>query len=164
VTAHDGQSILFCESWGCRVNRYWISGPKAGKLERVLENLPGYPDNINRASDGSYWVALLGMRSPTLDLALRKPAFRRRMARRLPHDQWLYPNINHGCVIKMTEAGEVIDALWDESGENHPMITSMREHKGSLFVSGITNNRIGRHRLSGANPNWTSRQSYWASA
>ena len=162
VTAHDGQSILFCESWGCRINRFWISGANAGKMERVLENLPGYPDNINRASDGNYWVALLGMRSPTLDLALRQPGFRRRMARRLPHDQWLYPNINHGCVIKMTEQGKVIDALWDETGENHPMITSMREHKGSLFISGITNNRIGRHRLKNADPSWTSRQSYWA--
>jgi ribose transport system permease protein len=161
VTAHDGQSILFCESWGCRINRFWISGPKTGQLERVLENLPGYPDNINRASDGGYWIAILGMRSPTLDLALRRPGFRRRMARRLPNDQWLYPNINHGFVIKMTEAGEVVDALWDETGENHPMITSMREHKGSLFVSGITNNRIGRHRLPKADPNWTSRKSYW---
>ena len=164
VTAHDGQSILFCESWGCRVSRYWISGPKSGQVDRILENLPGYPDNINRASDGSYWVALLGMRSPTLDLALQMPGFRRRMARRLPQDQWLYPNINHGCVIKMTEQGEVIDALWDESGENHPMITSMREHKGSLFVSGITNNRIGRHRLKDANTAWTSRESYWGAS
>ena len=161
VTAHDGQSILFCESWGCRISRYWISGPNTGKLERVLENLPGYPDNINRASDGSYWIAMLGMRSPALDLALRMPGFRKRMARRLPHDQWLYPNINRGCVIKITEKGEVIDVLWDESGENHPMITSMREHKGSLFLSGITNNRIGRYRLRDANPAWTSHDSYW---
>jgi ribose transport system permease protein len=164
VTAHDGNSIMFCESWGCRVTRYWIAGPKTGRMERVLENLPGYPDNINRASDGNYWVALLGMRSPALDLALQMPGFRKRMARRLPKDQWLYPNINQGCVIKMTEHGEVIDVLWDETGENLPMITSMREHKGSLFMGGITNNRIGRLRLKNVDSTWSSRRSYWGEA
>jgi ribose transport system permease protein len=34
-----------------------------------MDNLPGYPDNINLASDGNYWLALVGMRSPPLDLA-----------------------------------------------------------------------------------------------
>ena len=37
----------------------------------VIANLPGYPDNINRASDGTYWLALVGMRTPSLDLALK---------------------------------------------------------------------------------------------
>jgi sugar lactone lactonase YvrE len=38
------------------------------RLETVIDNLPGYPDNINPASDGNYWLALVGMRSPALDL------------------------------------------------------------------------------------------------
>ncbi len=32
------------------------------------------------------------------------------------------------------------------------MVTSMREHKGYLFVGGILNNRIGRYKLDGADP------------
>ena len=35
------------------------------------------------------------------------------------------------------------------------MITSMREHKGYLYLGGILNNRIGRYKLAGADPNWT---------
>ncbi len=27
--AHDNKSILFAETWGCRVSRYWLDGPKA---------------------------------------------------------------------------------------------------------------------------------------
>jgi ribose transport system permease protein len=59
--AHDGQSLFFAESWACRVHRYWFDGPKAGQVECVIKDMPGYPDNINRASDGGYWMAWLGM-------------------------------------------------------------------------------------------------------
>lgn len=159
--AHDGQSILFAESWACQISRYWISGPKAGKVERVVDRLPGYPDNINRASDGTYWVALMGMRSPALDVALRMPGFRKRMASRIAPDQWLYPNLNIGCVVRFDDQGNVLESLWDQGAKNHPMITSMREHRGWLYLGGITNNRIGRVRLEKADPNWTGYQSYW---
>ena len=50
-------------------------------------------------------LALLGMRTPALDLALTMPGFRRRMARRVAPDLWLYPNINTGCVVKFDESG-----------------------------------------------------------
>lgn len=160
-TAHDGKSILFAESWGCRVNRYWLEGPKKGKTEILVDRLPGYPDNINRASDGTYWVAIMGMRTPALDLALEMPSFRRRMARRIAADQWLYPNLNIGCVARFDNQGEVHESLWDRKGANHPMITSMREHKGWLYLGGITNNRIGRIRLSGRDESWSGFASYW---
>lgn len=163
-TAQDGQSILFAESWACRINRFYISGPKAGQVERVLDRLPGYPDNINRASDGTYWTAIMGMRSPALDVALRMPGFRKRMARRIAPDQWLYPNLNIGCVIRFNDHGEVLESLWDQGAENHPMITSMREHKGWLYLGGITNNRIGRIRLDGRDNNWSGYRNYWGKA
>ncbi len=163
-TAHDGQSILFAESWACRINRYYISGPKAGKMERLIDRLPGYPDNINRASDGTYWAAIMGMRSPALDVALRMPGFRKRMARRIAPDQWLYPNLNIGCVIRFNDQGEVLESLWDQGAENHPMITSMREHKGYLYLGGITNNRIGRIKLEGRDAKWSGYQNYWGRA
>ena len=72
--AHDGKSLFFAESWACRVHRYWLEGPKAGTAECVIRDMPGYPDNINRASDGNYWMAWLGMRTPSFDLSLRHPA------------------------------------------------------------------------------------------
>ena len=160
-TSFNGQSILYAETWGCRIMRYWFDGPKKGQVEEVIGSLPGYPDNINRASDGNYWLALVGMRSPAVDLAFRMPSFRKRMARRVAQDEWLYPNINTGCVVKFNEQGEILDALWDLKGTNHPMITSMREHKGSLYLGGIANNRIGRYRLPGADPNWHGFHDYW---
>ena len=160
VLASDKESIIFAESWNCSIKRYWFAGAKQGRTETVIASLPGYPDNINRASDGNYWLALMGMRSPAFDLAMRKPSFRRRMSKRLPGDEWLAPNINTGCIVKFNEKGEILDALWDLGGLNHPMITSMREHKGYLYIGGISNNRIGRIKLEGADPEFVSSGRY----
>ncbi|MFT4182522.1 MAG: SMP-30/gluconolactonase/LRE family protein [Rhizobium sp.] len=159
--SHDGRSLLLAESWACTIHRYWIEGPKAGTLETVIRDMPGYPDNINRASDGTYWMAWLGMRTPTFDLALRHPGMRKRMTRRLPQDDWLFPNINTGGVVKFAEDGRIVATLGDLGGASHPMVTSMREHKGYLYIGGILNNRIGRIKLKGADPSWTGWASYW---
>jgi ribose transport system permease protein len=159
--ASDGQSILFAETFGCCIRRYWFDGPKAGTDEMVIDNLPGYPDNINLASDGNYWLAMVGMRSPALDLAWKMPGFRKRMGKRVPIDEWLFPNINTGCVIKFNERGEVLESFWDLRGENHPMITSMREHRGYLYLGGIMNNRIGKYKLENADPNFVQYDRRW---
>ncbi len=162
--ASDGQSILFAETFGASIKRYWFDGPRTGEVEVVIDNLPGYPDNINLASDGNYWLALVGMRSPVIDLAWRMAGFRRRMAKRLPLDEWLFPNINTGCVVKFNEKGEVLESFWDLAGANHPMITSMREHRGYLYLGGISNNRIGRYKLENADPNFVQYDRRWGRA
>jgi ribose transport system permease protein len=162
--ASDGQSFLFAETWGCTVKRHWFDGPKQGTTELVLDNLPGFPDNINNSSDGNYWMSLVGMRCPALDLAWKMPGFRRRMAKRVPRDEWLFPNINTGCVLKFNERGEVLETLWDLGGENHPMITSMREHRGHLYLGGIMNNRVGQYRIPGADPGFVQYERRWRKA
>jgi len=159
--ASDRNSILFAETFGCSIKRYWFAGPKKGTIETVMDNLPGYPDNINLASDGNYWLALVGMRSPSLDLAWKMPGFRRRMAKRVPVDEWLFPNINTGCVVKFNEQGKILESFWDLKGLNHPMITSMREHRGYLYLGGIANNRIGRFKLQDADPNFVQYDRRW---
>ncbi|WP_193176149.1 ABC transporter permease [Oricola nitratireducens] len=159
--AHDNKSLFFAESWRCRIHRYWIEGPKAGTAECVIQDMPGYTDNINRASDGTYWMAWLGMRTPSFDLSLRHPAMRKRMTRRLPQDEWLFPNINTGGVVKFDENCNIVQTMADLSGHAHPMVTSMREHKGHLFIGGILNNRVGRFRIEGANPDWDANEAYW---
>ena len=131
------------------------------KLERVIKVLPGYPDNINRASDGTYWLALVGMRTPSMDLSLQIPGFRRRMTQRVSAQELLFPNINTGCVVKFDDSGRILESLWDPGGRNHPMITSMREHRGHLYLGGIYNDRVGRIPIAGADPNWNSLEAYW---
>jgi ribose transport system permease protein len=159
--AHDGHSILFALTWACRIERYWIAGPKAGRLETLIADLPGLPDNINRASDGCYWLALVGLRTPAYDLAMEDPGFRTRMIKRIPNDEWLYPNINNGCVVKFDEAGSILETLGDIGGKSHPSVTSMREERGYLYIGGLSNDRIGRVKLPNAVPDWNGPTAYW---
>ena len=159
--SHDNQSVLFAQTWLCRVMRLWIAGPKKGVVEPLVKNLPMFTDNVNRASDGNYWLSSVGMRTPSFSLAYHHPGFRRRMVKQIPSDEWLFPNINTGCVIKFNDAGEVLDSYWDYEGKSHPTITSMREDRGYLYLAGLTNNRIGRIKLEGADPNWNGPEYYW---
>ena len=159
--SHDGRCVYWVSTWLCRIYRYWIEGERKGELEIVVDNLPGYPDNINRASDGTYWLAFVGIRSPVFDLAMADPALRVRMVKQIAPDEWLCPGINYGCVIKFDDNGNVLESLWDPGAKNHATITSMREHKGYLYIGGLENNRIGRLKLPDADPNWTSWNSYY---
>jgi ribose transport system permease protein len=159
--AHDGMSVYYATTWGCSVERLWIAGPKTGKVETLIADLPGYADNINRSSDGHYWLAIVGMRTPAFDLALRKPSFRGRMVARVARDEWLFPQMNVGNVVKFTDKGEIVDCLWDKGGVNHPMLTSCNEHRGYLYLGGIYNNRVGKHKIPGADPDFTNQGCYW---
>jgi ribose transport system permease protein len=157
----DGCSLFFAETWAGRISRYWFQGPQKGRVLPIIEDMPGFPDNIRRSSDGHFWVAMLGMRTPALDIAMKMPGFRRRMAQRVAFEEWMYPNINTGGVVKFNLDGKVLQTLWDEAGAAHPSITSIREHKGWLYLGGIFNNRLGRIRLDGADPTFCDRDLYF---
>jgi ribose transport system permease protein len=146
-TSHDGQSILIASTLFFRVDRLWISGPKQGQIEPVIENMPALPDNINRASDGNYWMSFTALRTPFLDIFLRHPEYRRAMTKQLPLDEWVLPQQNLSCVAKFTEAGDIIKIMWDSTASKHPLVTSMSEHRGWLYIGGLQNNRVGRVRL-----------------
>lgn len=153
-----GQSFLYTETWLCRISRFYFAGPKAGRREVVVSDLPGYPDNINPSSDGGFWVAMVAMRTQVSDIAMRMPGVRKRMTRRLPVDNWLLPNFNAGCIVKLSKDGKPIETLWDLGGtkQAYSTITSAVEDRGHLYVGGIFNVRIGRVDLPLADRDWTA--------
>jgi ribose transport system permease protein len=161
--AHDGRHLLVASTWECSIMVFDLKRLAEGP--RIFTSgLPGYPDNVNRASDGGYWVALAGMRNPVFDQAMRHPGLRRRMTRRVPPTNWLFGNLNIGGVLKIDGSGKVVDALWDAPDGPLYMITSMREHEGALYLGGVTNDKIGRLRLEGADSAWRGPDSYWGKA
>ena len=94
-------------------------------------------------------------------MAFQPEDVRQRMIKQIPPDEWVYPGINNGCIVKFDESGRALESLWDPGGTKHATVTSMREHKGWLYIGGLENNRIGRVRLPDANPDWTGNDSYW---
>ena len=164
--ASDGQSILFAETFGCCDQALLVRRPEEPARSRwsstTCRAIPTTSTSPRTATTG--W-RMVGMRSPALDLAWKMPGFRKRMAKRVPIDEWLFPNINTGCVHQVQRAAARCSrSFWDLSGENHPMITSMREHRGYLYLGGIMNNRIGRYKLADADPDFVQYDRRWGKA
>jgi sugar lactone lactonase YvrE len=71
--AADDSFVLVAEFLGFRIQRYWLTGPKAGSHELFVDGLPGYPDNITRTPQGTFLVGLSLQRIPGLDKQRPRP-------------------------------------------------------------------------------------------
>ncbi|KAE8715901.1 Protein STRICTOSIDINE SYNTHASE-LIKE 5 [Hibiscus syriacus] len=69
------------EKFDCRrrCRKYYIKGNKQRKVEKFIDNLPGFPDNIKYDGDGHYWIALAAATSVPLDIAFKYPSIRKAM-------------------------------------------------------------------------------------
>lgn len=83
----DGHAVLVAETFGYRVTRLWIDGPKRGEVDRLVDALPGMPDNVQTDAEGRVWVALIKERSGLLDALYPWPRVRKVLFR-IPH-AWL---------------------------------------------------------------------------
>ncbi len=140
--AADESFVLVNETFRYRVTRLWLTGPKAGQSDIFIENLPAHPDNLSRAPDGSFWIALVAPRSPDLDGLMPTP-FWRKVVVRLPEalrGTLIQP---FGWVIAVSETGEVIGNLQDPNG-HFGTITSVNERAGYLYLGSLVEEAVAR--------------------
>ena len=64
----DESFVAVAETGARTVVRRWLTGNRAGMRDLLCQNLPGYPDNIARGSDGLIWITI---GSPTNGLVER---------------------------------------------------------------------------------------------
>ena len=77
--AEDESFVVVAENGAYRLCRLRLTGPQAGRYDRLVSDLPGFPDNISRGRDGVFWVALAGPRERGIEvLHLRRPRSERR--------------------------------------------------------------------------------------
>ena len=83
--------------------RLYIEGPKKGLVEPFALNLPGFPDNIARSSDGGYWVAIVSPRHngsfDSYGFAGRHPRVRNWLTKVLYHSTTLYTTLESLCSV-----------------------------------------------------------------
>jgi sugar lactone lactonase YvrE len=113
------------------------SSPQASVL---LDNLPGYPDNLMRGLDGKIWLGLAKPRNPVADNMADKP-WLRRLTLRLPRALWPVPK-SYGHVMAFTEDGKVVSDLQDPSGA-YPETTAITETKDRLYVQSLHAHGLG---------------------
>jgi sugar lactone lactonase YvrE len=100
----------------------------------LLDNLPGFPDNLTRGQDGRYWTGFTKPRSAAVDAMSGRP-WLRALTLRLPRALWPVPPA-YGHVIAFDESGRVLLDLQDPSGRL-PETSGVTEHDGMLYVQSL---------------------------
>ncbi|MDX1588714.1 MAG: SMP-30/gluconolactonase/LRE family protein [Oleiphilaceae bacterium] len=134
--------VLVNETGRYRIQRYWLKGERAGESELFASNLPGFPDNLARDSQGVFWVAIPTKRNAMLDSLHPHPA-RKDLLAKLPRSLQPGPE-PYGLVLAYNGRGELLGSLHDSTGEHLDMITSVKPHQGQLYFGSLYNDRIGR--------------------
>ncbi|MBL4767077.1 MAG: SMP-30/gluconolactonase/LRE family protein [Rhodobacteraceae bacterium] len=105
--------LLIAETGRARVHRLWLTGDNAGQTEVFLDNLPGYPDNIEAMGDGTYWLAFASPRVPA-EVLMPYPFLRKIIWRLGP---LVRPEpIEHGIVAQFDGTGKILRVLQDPDG------------------------------------------------
>ncbi|MEJ8821232.1 SMP-30/gluconolactonase/LRE family protein [Variovorax humicola] len=106
----------------------------------LLDNLPGYPDNLMRGLDGKIWAGLAKPRNAVIDQMAGKP-FVRSMTLRLPRALWPVPKA-YGHVFAFSEDGKVLADLQDATGA-YPETTGVTETPQRLYVQSLHAKGLG---------------------
>jgi sugar lactone lactonase YvrE len=141
AVAADSSFVLVIETGSYRIHKYWLQGEKTGQSEIVIDNLPGFPDNIVRGHEGRFWVGLVAPRNKLLD-ALSNYPFVRKIIQRLPAH--MRPEAEHYAhVFAIDKQGKVLLSLQDPRGNYHTT-TGVLETDNWLYISSLHAENLGR--------------------
>lgn len=142
----DGQSLFVSETgryriWAIDSHARGVDVEVPSAAARVLlDNLPGYPDNLMRGQDGRIWVGLFRPRNPAADGLSQRP-FLRKVLLRLP--RFLLPvGKPYSHVFAFDESGRVTADLQDPSG-SYPATTGATETADRLYIHSLQAPTIG---------------------
>ena len=129
------QFVLVVETGSYRVWKLWIAGAKAGQEEVILENVPGFPDNIHVGKQGRFWVGLTAPRAAILDKLSNKPRLRK-VVQRLP--AFMRPKVvPYGAVFAIDQDGQVVSNKQSPSGQVYAT-TGVAETDEYLYITSLT--------------------------
>ena len=143
--SRDEKTLFVNETGKYRVWRILVSAKDldmsnpGDQAKLVLDNLPGYPDNLMRGLDGKIWLGFAKPRSTVLE-KISTP-FLMKLTLRLPRAMWPVPKA-YGHVIAFTEEGKVVADLQDPSGA-YPEATGVTETKDRLYIQSLHARDLG---------------------
>jgi len=121
-----------------------------GSSRMIMDNLPGFPDNINRGprlEDGTetFLLGIISQRSKWLDdnsdnigarkIAMRLPAFMRPKS------------VSYGLIVQIDGEGNIIKTWQDPSGGYPDATGAIIADDGYMYVSSLTAPDLGRIKI-----------------
>ena len=133
--AADESFVAVAETAARTVVRRWLTGPHAGARDYLAADLPGYPDNISRGSDGLIWVSLASPRDPVVERLQSAPLWVRKAVTRIP--EALQPKPKRTVRVQAyDDAGTLVHDL-DVSTDRYHLVTGVREHDGRVWLGSL---------------------------
>jgi sugar lactone lactonase YvrE len=135
VTA-DESALVFAETMGRRLSKYWLTGPRAGSVTPLIENLPALPDNISTGSDGRIWTAMFTAANAAAEGLMPRAPWIRKLIWRMPAR--LHPKVEPEIWVVGfdPDSGEAVGGIRTK----HPdfgVVTGVVESAGKVWMSTI---------------------------
>lgn len=138
----DRSWIAVAQTGAYCLDRIWLTGPRQGQRELLVENLPAFPDNISTGSDGNIWVALPSPRDPTLDFLLPRAPLLRKIVWAVP--EVLQPKEKKTVWVQAYDANGALVHDLQTTHDRFYMATGVRELDGVVWVGSLTAPSIAR--------------------
>ncbi|MBT0568508.1 alpha/beta fold hydrolase [Williamsia sp. CHRR-6] len=136
--SRDESLITVAETGDFRLARYRVNGSDVVATTPLVDNLPGFPDNISDEGDLT-WISLANPRDRLFDVAARLPTFVRRRAYSVPPSLRAWTATT--WVMAVDRDGTVVHDL-QESSESFSMVTSVVSTGSHLVLGSITESAL----------------------
>lgn len=148
--AGDESFLLFVETGSYRLSKLWLTGDRAGRIDLLQDNLPGFPDNMSVGTGGVFWIAMPAPRNRMLDWMHPKHPALRKLGVMLP--ERLQPQPGRTVwVLGVDGDGTIVRDLQGDGDRFHE-VTGMREHDGRLYLGSLVEPAIAVLDLRAAQP------------
>jgi len=137
--SEDNSYLVIAETSNYRVLKYWLAGPRQGETQVLLDNLPGFPDNLKTGRSGRFWMGFAAPRNDLVDKVSDKP-WLRKVIQRFPAA--LRPKaVPASHVISFDGEGEILMNMHDPSAR-FPTLTGVLETERSLYLTTLFGNQL----------------------
>lgn len=133
--AADESWVAVAESCSHTVVRLWLTGPRTGERDHLVTDLPGWPDNMARGSDGLTWVAIGSPTDPLLERLQRAPSAVKRLALSLPEPLQPKPQ-QVARAVAYDDTGRLVHDIELREVGFH-MVTGVREDRGRVWMGSL---------------------------
>ncbi|ASP38078.1 gluconolactonase [Bacterioplanes sanyensis] len=142
AVAADQSYVLVNETFRYRTSKVWLAGERRGQVEPFLQALPGLPDGIARADNGTYWLAFYGLRPEMVDRLHQSPWLKNQLAK-LPKALAPVPPA-YGLIVQVGSDGQVLQTLHDQAAVAIGGVTSVQPEKDGLYLGTLHMNRLAK--------------------
>lgn len=137
--SEDNSFLVIAETSNYRVLKFWLAGPNQGSTEVLLDNLPGFPDNLKTGKAGRFWMGFAAPRNDLLDQISGKP-WLRKVVQRLPA-AFRPKAVPASHVVAFNGEGEILMNMHDPNAR-FPTLTGVLETQRSLYLTTLFGHQL----------------------